>query len=930
MKKLIEVSLPLDIINDASAYDKMPGIGAHPKGIHHWWARLPLPTARAILFASVVNDPSTDPAWTDKPVEEQDAERERLFDIIRRLMQKKLHEKPEVYEEAQEEMLKHTDGELPTVLDPFAGGGSIPLEAQRLGFKAVASDLNPVAVTINRACLEIVPRWLNHDPVNPDQQSMQGGWPGATGLAEDVRYYGDRIRNMAIERVGHLYPKAALPDDMGGGEAEVIAWIWARTVQSPDPAANGVHVPLISTLWLSSKKGKEAYLQPQVDAKKCTYSFLVRREVPKDRKQVSMGTKVAKGQFRCILSGTPMDPNYVRAEAKAQRLRYRLIAVVADGGRKRAYLPASSVPQPDLPQPNDPPDQELPEKALGFRVQAYGIDQYQKMFHPRQLVTMTCLVECIAEIRSEVISDAEKIGRSEEEANGYADAVQTFLAFAVDRCADFNCSLSTWKPSGEQQMHLFGRQAIPMVWDFAEANMLGQKAICWHNSVKLTVNALKTVPSNASHLGKALQQDAVESVNSIDGPLLVSTDPPYYDNIGYAALSDFFYVWLRKTLGNIYPDTFSTVLVPKMPELTASPERFEGDKQAAKEHFESGFKQAFTNLRGRLDARFPLTVYYAFKQSDEEGMRADDDSITLTTGWETLLNALMESGYQITATWPVRASQKWRMRAMGSNALASYIVLACRARPEDAPVVQRRDFLRVLQQELPAAVEKLQAATIPPVDLAQAAIGPGMAVYSRFSRVVEHDGTPLRVRAALRLINEELSNCLEGQAGAFDEDTRWAMAWFQEKGYEAGSFGEAEVLATAKAVSVQGIADGGILKLGGSEVRLLRMEELTRNWDPAADARMSVWECASRLAWELSEEGEEACARLLRRVGERSADRAGAARDLAYWMFQVCEKKGMSAEALPFNALVMGWPSIQEMMAGLDRRGPEAVQGEML
>ncbi|MGE0468174.1 MAG: DUF1156 domain-containing protein [Nitrospira sp.] len=917
-KKLIEVALPLPEINDASAYDKMPGIGPHPKGIHQWWARLPLPTARAILFASVVDDPEAHPEkW---PTEEaQNTERERLFDILRRMMGKKLHEAPEVYTGAREEMLKHCDGCLPVVFDPFAGGGSIPLEANRLGFDAHAGDLNPVAVLLNKCNLELAPRWAGQPPVNPEDRGRIGGleaWQGTHGLAADVRYYGQLVRERAQKQIGHLYPKVNLPKEYGSGEANVIAWIWARTVASPNPAAQGKHVPLISTYWLSSKKGKLAWLEPIVDKAAGTYRFEVRTGTPKDRDSISAGTKLGRGaKFRCLLTDDPLDESHVKIEAKGNRLGYCLLAVVAEAKRGRLYLPASDEQREaaEVSPPEGEVAELLADDPRNIWCVGYGLTRFDQLFTPRQLTAMVTLSDLVKEIASALRRDALAVKLSAQDADDYARTVITFLALALDRCADFNCALSTWKPSGQQQMHLFTRQAIPMVWDLAEANILGEKAICWHNAVKITADAVESVILDMTRLGSARQIDAATGANGIKD-LLVSTDPPYYDNISYAGLSDFFYVWLRRTVGSLYPDLFSTVLVPKLPELTASPERFGGDKDKAKEHFETGFRNAFTALRDKMDPRFPLTVYYAFKQDDEESEDSDDEGnsgVDLTTGWETLLEALISSGFQITATWPVRASQAWRMRAMGSNALASYIVLACRPRPTDAPQTSSTQFRQELKRTLPAALRHLQQGNIAPVDFAQAAIGPGMAVYSRYSRILESSGKPLSVRAALGLINKTLTEVLSEQEDDFDADTRWALAWFEQFGFDAEEYGVAENLSKAKNTSVAGMVKAGIIVSKAGKVRILKPDELAKDWDPATDSRLTVWEMTHHLlrVYHYEKAGDVVTATLLRKLGAQ----ADVARDLAYRLFNLCEKKKRSQQAQAYNALVLGWPEIARL-----------------
>lgn len=929
--KLIEVALPLPEINDASAYDKMPGIGPHPKGIHHWWARLPLPVARAVLFASVVDDPSSHPERFPTP-EAQDRERERLFSIIRRLMQKQLHKHPEVYAEARTEMLKHCGSRLPAVFDPFSGGGSIPLEAARLGFEAHAADLNPVAVLLNKCNLELAPLWADRPPVNPQDRAQIGGsenWRGTTGLAADVRYYGRAILERARQRIGHLYPPVEVTPEMAEGRPDlrplvgkklpVIAWIWARTVRSPNPAAKGAHVPLMSTFWLSSKKGGEAWLEPVVDRTAGTWRFAVRTGAPKDRGVVGAGTKNGRGGFRCILSDAPIPFDFVRAEGNEGRLGSAMVAVVAEIPRGRIYLPATTeqAERAGAAVPSGFPDTDLPDEALGFRIQNYGIRKHWKMFTPRQLTAMVTLSDLVKEIREDVRRDALAAGPSEAEADKYTTTASTFLALAIDRCGDFNNALCRWSPSNQKVMNLFGRQAIPMVWDFAEANLLGESVGAWTTCGDYVADCIEVIASGVSGTGSARQIDAATGADGITS-LLVSTDPPYYDNIGYAALSDFFYVWLRRTIGDLYPDLFSTVLVPKSQELTASPERFDGDKQRAKEHFETGFRKAFAALREKMNPEFPLTVYYAFKQDDEES-GGDEESegnfnngkVDLTTGWETMLEALVGTGFQITATWPVRASQAWRMRAMGSNALASYIVLACRPRPENAPQTDRRSFVAGLNRELPAALRHLQQGNVAPVDFAQAAIGPGMAIYSRYSRILEASGRPMSVRTALALINQTLTEVLSEQEDEFDSDTRWAIAWYEQHGFEEGEFGDAELLSKAKVTSVAGLVQSGIVHSRAGKVRLLRPEELPKDWDPASDKRLTNWELTHHLlrVYYHEKAGEIATAELLRKIGAQGE----LARDLAYRLFDLSERKNRSQEAQAYNALVLGWPEIARL-----------------
>lgn len=916
-KKLIEVALPLPEINDASAYDKMPGIGPHPKGIHYWWSRKPLPTARAVLFASVVDDPSSHPEKWPTDVA-QNAERERLFDIIRRMMAKKLHDHPEVYAEARHEMLKHCDGRLPDVYDPFAGGGTIPLEANRLGCEAHAADLNPVAVLLNKCNLELAPRWSGQPPVNPKDRSRIGGiaaWRGTDGLAADVRYYGGLIGEETQRKIGASFPKASLPKNQGGGTVEVVAWIWARTVASPDPSVRGKHVPLVSTYRLSSKSGKEAWLAPIVNKAAGTYRFEVQTGAPENRAAVAAGTKRGRGSnFECILTGQPISEDYVRAEGLQNRLGMTLLAIVASKGRGRIYLPATDAQQAAA-QVTAPPVEsgEMPDNARWFSPPLVGLKTYTSVFTPRQLTAMVTLSDLVKETGDRVQRDAHAAGLSSVESRAYASTVTTFLALALDRCADFNNSLCSWSHGNQKVMHLFGLQAIPMIWSFAEANILSGHVGGWSTCSEYVADCISVITAGSTMRGHARQTDAAAGASDL-GQILVSTDPPYYDNIGYAGLSDFFYFWLRRTIGDLHPDLFSTLMVPSMEELTAAPDRFDGSKERAKEHFERGFRKAFTALREKMDPSFPLTVYYAFKQDDEEsGGETEVGSlgVDLTTGWETLLEALINSGFQVTATWPVRSEQKWRASAMGANSLASCIVLACRPRPLDAPQSDRRSFVAELKGDLLPALRHLQQGNIAPVDFAQAAIGPGMAIYSRYSRILQSNGRPLSVRAALSLINQTLTEVLSQYEDDFDADTRWAIAWFNENGFDDGEFDAANTLARAKNTGVRGMEQAGILVAKGGRVRLLRPDELPSGWDPATDTRLTVWEMSHHLlrVYFYEKAGDEATADLLRKLGSQ----ADVARDLAYRLFKLCEDKKRSQEAQGYNALVLGWPEIARL-----------------
>ncbi len=920
-RKLIEVALPLEAINAESARDKSIRHG-HPSTLHLWWARRPLAACRAVLFASLVDDPSAHP---DRfPTEEaQEAERQRLFRIIEELVKWENSNNETVLSAARAEIERSSDGAPPPVLDPFCGGGSIPLEAQRLGLEAHGSDLNPVAVLITKALIEIPPKFADRPPVHPEARASRldtGQWRGATGLAEDVRRYGAWMRDEAEQRIGHLYPKVALPPEHGGGEATVIAWLWARTVACPNPAC-GAEMPLVRSFWLSKKKGKQAWVEPVVDKAAKTVRFEVRTGtgVPQEPPKTGRGAK-----FRCLVCGNVADDDHIKAEALAGRMGSVMMAIVAEGQRGRVYLPPREEHvriAASAPSPQDAPDQALAYDPRNIWCVNYGLTRFADLFTPRQLVALTTFSDLVGEARERVLADAIAAGMPDDgiglEAGGtgataYADAVATYLGFGLSRMTDIDNALCRWESSKTQVRNLFGRQAIPMIWDFAENNIFNDAAGDYIVSLGSLVKVIDAATPNAA--GFARQLDATAAIDGVEQPL-ISTDPPYYDNIGYADLADFFYVWLRRSLGSAYPQLMSTLLVPKSQELVATPYRFDGDKRKAQEFFERGLGQAFERMRDAHDARFPLTVYYAFKQAESE----DGDTGAASTGWETMLEGLIRAGFSVLGTWPMRSELSNRPVASGTNALASSIVLVCRPRPADAPLATRGEFAAALRSELPHALRLLQHGNIAPVDLAQAAIGPGMGVFTRYAKVVESDGSAMRVRDALALINQVLDEVLAEQDADYDPATRWALAWFEQRGFEPGPFGEAEVLSKAKGIAVDALAHDGFVESRAGKVRLLRREELAEDWDPATDKRLTVWEVASYLVRAHEEGGDAAAAALLARVG---AGYGETARELAYRLYAVCDKKGWSAEAQPFNALVVAWPEITRLATSGAASGP--------
>ena len=997
-KKLIEVALPLDAINKASAREKSIRHG-HPSTLHLWWARRPLAAARAVIFAQMVDDPSeyvdvllSDPkskraairalkkrraedavtaagsadsgggdtaapalpagpatnTVSGEQVDRQalrdmaaELERDRLFGIIEELVLWENTTNKEVLDRARAEIWQswrracaaNSDHprapeifdrhKLPAFHDPFAGGGALPLEAQRLGLEAHASDINPVAVLINKAMIEIPPKFAGKPPVNPEARGNEDlvarEWKGAQGLAEDVRYYGHWMRDEAEKRIGHLYPKVEVTPKMvrerpdlkpyEGRKLTAIAWLWARTVKSPNPAFADVDVPLASTFMLSKKKGKEAYVEPVIEDR--GYQFKVKAGPPTDTGMANAGTKLSRGaNFQCLVSGTPIAGDYIKSEGKAGRMSTRLMAIVAEGDRRRVYL-APTQEHEACARKADPdwrPDTEFLPQALGFRVGNYGMSMWSDLFTRRQLVGLTTFSDLVQQVRDRVQRDAVAASFTDNDkplkdggtgATAYAEAVEVYLAFLVDQIANHSSMVCGWNNVNTQMRSVFSRQAIPMVWDFAESNPLCDSSGSYSNLLERQVKGFVALGNYPR--GEAVQVDVNQQVISTNK--VVSTDPPYYDNIGYADLSDFFYVWLRRTIQPIFPYIFATLEVPKAGELVATPYRH-GGKENAEAFFLEGMTQAMRRLADQAHPAFPVTIYYAFKQSESDGEKG-----TISTGWETFLYAVISAGFGVSGTWPVRTEKPGRVRETGSNALASSIVLVCHTRLMGAPTATRREFLTTLRSELPRALRLLQAGNIAPVDLAQAAIGPGMAVFTRYGKVLDAEGKPLTVREALELINRTLDEVLAEQEGDFDSDSRWAVAWFEQHGFDEGEYGIAETLSKAKNTSVAGLVEAGILASKGGTVRLLKPDQLPEIWDPTTAPRLTAWEMVHHLVRVLEADGESAAAELAARLGAK----AEVARELCYRLYTLCERKKRAAEALSYNSLVRSWPEITRL-----------------
>lgn len=916
-KKLIEVSLPLDLINKASAEEKgNPFLKGHPRNLHQWWARRPLPACRAVLFASLIDDPSCDPIQF--PTEEsQEKERSRLFDLMEELIQWDNSTNIELLERVQVEIKKHVGDVLPSVLDPFAGGGAIPVEARRLGLKVHASDLNPVAVLLNKALVEIPPKFCGRKPVNPESalKFLQENPDSAAGLALDVKYYAKQVLAKVEPQLRKGYPKAKLED---GTFAPVITWLWARVIRCPNPGCSAP-MPLVRSFALSTKGEKKSYLHPIIENNPLSIRWTI-----SDTPGALEGTiKKGKGAI-CLFCSTPQNPtpvgfDYIRAEGKAGRVSYQLMAKVAQLKKGRAFLaPTAEEEKVALAVvPIWQPETDLPAQALGFRVQQYGIYKHSDLFTQRQLASLALVSGSILEHHAQIISDAIAAGFEKGlplseggvGAHAYADAVVTYLAFALDKAADYGNTICTWNPSNANVSHLFTKHTIQMAWDFAESSILdGGLAFD-----KLSTGVVEGFSSIRGDLVSSVKQVDAAALPKFVEPVIICTDPPYYDNISYADLADFFYIWLRHTLSKIYPSLFQTLLTPKSEEVIATPFRFNGDKEKAQKFFEERLGEAFKKMHDIAHPDFPMTVFYAFKQSesDDEAQDSAGNAAKSSTGWETMLEALIKAGLMIVGTWPMRTERAARARGQGSNALASSVVLVARPREISATQVTRKDFMNELNKELPLALKRLQEGNIAPVDLEQAVIGPGMAIYSRHSRVLEVDGM-MSVRTALQLINQVWGQFQAEQEGEFDRDTRWALSWFEQYGFDEAEYGFAETLSTAKNTSVKGLEEAGIVVARAGKVRLLKRADLAKDWTPQTDNRLTTWECVQYLIIEL-ERGEEGAARLLNQMSEL----AESCRDLAYRLYTICENKGLNQEAFAYNNLVNAWSELNILRAKL-------------
>ena len=914
-KKLIEVNIPLQAINQESAKDASLTHG-HPSTLHRYWARRPLAACRAIIFASMVDDPSecTDEFPTES---DQNAERKRLHEIIKRLIIWKNSNDENILAEARFEIafsvarnngenldtfrerykndpkaiLQYLNDHCPAVYDPFCGGGSISLEAQRLGLRARGSDLNPLPVLLTKAMIELPPKFHNQPPVNPDADLMgisdDMPWKGTAGLADDIRYYGAWMREEAYKRIGHLYPKVQLPN---GTAATVVAWLWTRTVPCQNPAC-GIHMPLMKTFQLSQKKGNEHWTKPIVCRDANTFLFSVQSNnigVPEN------GT-VKNGAY-CIACGTAVDWDYIREKGETNEMEQKMIAIVAEGNRRKLFLSPTSehVQVAYSAKPEWRPIGKLPEQAIGISAQLYGFTDWHKLFTDRQTNTLHTFGNLLSEVYSQI--------QQYETKDGYADAVYTYLCFAVGKMIETNCSFAWWQDPRVRT--IFSSHRIQMTWSFAEANPFSTSTQNWMSQVQSVAAAIMKLPTS-SNRGEVYQADASTTTHVTDAPVIV-TDPPYYKNIGYADLSDFFYVWLRPLLRATYPELFGGMMTPKDEEITASP-RF----KSAKKHFEESLSKALLKQRKHCSNEFPSSIFYAYKQQEEE-----HDGIT-STGWETMLTAVVNAGFKIISTWPMRTEQA-KAQKTGKNALTSSIVLVCRPRSEDALTITRNEFLQELKKELPPELERLtRIGNIRPVDLAQAAIGPGMEIYSRYSRIIRVSGEIVPIREVLMHINNEIAAYLEKETGELDPESQFCLTWLYQHGYTEGNFGDAETLSKAKDVNIAAMHNKVLLSQRG-KVRLLKVAEYA---DRENSEDMTAWEGCLRMVWHLSgaegSAGISGCAAVARAMRDFES-----AKRLARVLYDYYEKRGDAVSASDFNNLVTEWQYISKTMGSPQIEAP--------
>lgn len=896
-RKLIEVALPLEAINVASFAEKNRKVGK-PQNLHQWWSRKPVTAARAMLIAQLVDDPSCHPE-TFPTEEDVRAERARLHSLIERSVEWEEVVRP------TPQFLADLRAVLPdvTITDPFVGGGSLALAAAQLGVNSASSDLNPVAVALSRALVDVPTRFLNRDPVNPGARDAQ--FPlrsGTAGLVADVEAYGQWMLAEARARLGQHYPPIE--------GRTVLAWVWARQVLCPNPACQ-IQVPLVSKWTLAKKRGKEVVMVPRVVHEPAArggsrFEFTI----SKDRRDLlTRGTMSGRTGTECLNCGTAISVAHVRSEAMAGRMSLTLTAIAADGGRTREYFAptAEHKAAAQVERPMDSISGAISTNPRWFSPPLYGLTDFSDLFTDRQLLAVTTFSDLVGEARKNVYADALASGLPEGEpltqggdgAVAYSEAIALYLALAVSRLANWSNNQCSWESTGEVSQQMYSGQAMGMAWDVSEANVLGDgNSGSFLACLRNIVSPLKLASLRGQH--RVVMADAR---NAPIAGLVVATDPPYFDNIDYSDLSDFFYVWQRRMLGGVFPELYGTILVPKGEELVANAYRSGGNDAAAND-FLDGFRGVFAHFRESVASEFPVVVYYASKQAESLGQG--------NSRWSTILQAMVDEGWSVVRTWPIRTENVSRRVAIGTNSMSTSSVLVLRPRPAQAPQVSMQTFLADLRVHLAEALTDLEQSGVAPVDMQQAAIGPGIEVFSRFSAVLEADGRPMSVAAALVRINDVLDELLNEQEGDFDAPTRFALQWYRHRGYESGLFGDADDLARGRNTSVDEMEREGILEKRAGHVRLFRAEDLPANYDVAKDSRTSDWEALHHLIRVLERDGIAHAGAFLQVAMGRpdGAIDADLVKELAHLLFRIAEGNGWTKDALSFNNLVTSWPEI--------------------
>lgn len=890
-RKLIEVTLPLQEISAASVADKNRKVGTI-KNLHKWFAPMPAPALRALIFSTLVNDPSND------------AERDDLKKLVRELVPKDGTAPPHDVLDRARKLILRDNPELPIVLDPFCGGGSTVVEAQRLGLPAVAADLNPVAALITRVLGELLPPMAHEHPASAwrgeRQLMMESERKPFEGFAADLRHYGERVRQAVQKRLGGLYPQVT--------RGEPVAWLWCRTVACPNRLC-GTDVPLLSSPVLSKQSGREAVVEPVVVGE--NIQFVIRRGKNALAEPVAVKVEGGRARFECLACHTPIGGKELRDAGREKRLGLQLMAVCVDvpDGVGRTFLSADDTPSASTEPvvPDDLDEIKIGKNTKNFSPPLYGLTRHIDLYTPRQLTVLAAFADEVAQIASRVRMD----GGSERQAR----AIASVLGLCVGKMAQANSSLVRWRIDSRngaaKAEPAFGTQAIPMLWDFAEAYPFGTSVGSWEAQISAVIGALGALPTGVAP-ARVIQKDAREAGELVSAnAALLATDPPYFSQINYADLADYFYLWLRRAIRQVHEDLFKGMATPKEQELTANPARFGGDRTKARDYFIKGFTDVFTTLKAASRPDLPLVVAYAHKQD-----KHIIDGIT-STGWAALLEAVLAAGLGVVRTWPIEATSTNRQVRQGANALATYVIMICRPRPADLPPTDRGGFLDELDRKLPDAIREL--GHVAPVDLTQAAIGPGMEVFSSFATVLEENGEPMSVPTALALINQKLHAILWDQEAEFDRETRAAIIWYEQYGWSEGGSPRAEQIAMGKDITLQRLAQADIMWSKAGSTRLKTPDEIQIQHRTHLIPHPSVWKTSLLLSRELEEHGVPEAARLMARAHPHV--RIGAVKDLANLLYSIGREQNRTGDQRRFNNLVTLWPDIVAEMRKFTQHG---------